>query len=1600
VTGAASSAVPTALLDRLEEQVGDGRRELARDFAEAVLQRIPADQVDSADPDALASELAEAFRFIAGRAPGELAIRTFDPEVAIDGWSDPGTVVEVAAEDRPFLVASIREEIARLGYQPARTFHPIIGVDRAEDGDLLAISAARGAQERESLIHVELDRRIDQEAQDELCSALQAVLGRVVLATDDFEQMRQRVERLSAELHALAAEGVRHGEPEEVAALLDWTLDDNFVLLGCRDYELADGDDDPAVRVRPGSELGILRDERSTYAEPVPLNEAEDAMRERFAAERLLTVNRSHRYSAIRQRTRLLNVWVKRLGEDGEPVGQFRLVGLFARRAHAVASSTVPVIRRKLDRILEREDVVEQSYDERALIALFHAIPLDELFEIDVEELRNTIVGLFAAEEQREIGIFRSVDDASGNVSIIVSVPRDHYDPTFRRRVQDLLRERYGSSSVDVDISLGERPEAIARFSLHLAPGEVPEVSLAELREEIRALARTWFDELEAGLVSEHGEASGRRLAKQIGQRLPATYREHTPVEHAVGDVEDLGVLLGGDEPLTIRFHPDPRPEQALTRLKVLKVGESIVLSRILPIFESLGLTVAEELPFRLDEVEGEPPLHVHDYGVHLDGDVLDIDGDGARLATAISSALDGELETDSLNRLVLHARLTPDDVTLLRAYRRFRRQVGTVYTADYQNDALVRNPQVARELVEHFVLRFDPDLNASEEELQEHRGRLLDGLDDVERLDEDRILRDFLALMDATLRTNRYLEPRPRHLALKFDSRAVPNAPAPLPKYEVMVYSPHMEGIHLRGAAVSRGGIRWSDRRDDYRSEVLDLMQAQMLKNSLIVPDGAKGAFVIKPSEARGSAPSSKDAYEVFIRALLEVTDNVVGTEVVTPERVRRADGDDPYLVVAADRGTATFSDLANRIAEEHGFWLGDAFASGGSRGYDHKRLGITARGAWVAVERHFRELGIDIATEPITVAGIGDMSGDVFGNAMLLSRALKLVAAFDHRDIFIDPDPDPERAFTERERLFGTPGTTWQDYQRELLSEGGGVWSRDEKAITLSEEARGILRIDAETVSPPELIRAILRAPVDLLFAGGIGTFAKGHRETHDEVGDRVNAELRVNGADLRARVVGEGANLALTQRARIEYARRGGRVNTDFIDNAAGVDISDREVNLKILLGLAVEEDLMTGDERDELLAAVSDDVVERCLDDVERQTWALYQEAQDSPGNMGSFEALMSQLERRGVLDRAVESLPDAEEMDDRHEVGAGLTRPELAVILAATKRDTSSSLLDSAIPDEAELRRLLAAYFPHALLDRCGELVADHRLRRELVATELSNEVIDRMGLRFLAELGRELGADYPPIVASWWISQEVIDAERHWATIDRLDREGHPELALAAKSEVDELLRTVTREYLRSGPVVNLRRRIEEDRAARRDFEPLVAGRSAPHPAVTELAERLADAGVEPAEAALLASVRGLAIAPDVASITRATGVAPAGVATAFLALEDALGLDRLRRLVDAIEAEDRWADWQRSGLTDDLHGIHRVAVHRALTEHPEASEREAADRFVGRRSAAIRHATALGRQLEQEPSERRLDALSVAVRAVRDAIRAPDQRP
>jgi len=1587
----AEGALPPDLLELVERRVPPERADAVRAFAGAFTRRLPPSDLADRAPEELLGLVLGAFELADDRAPDEVAVRVFDPRLAVDGYRALGTVLETTAPDSPFLFDSVNEELQARDLGIRRVIHPVIGTERSPDGRLAKVLHVRETDQRESVMHFEIDRRLPPAEAAELEDAIRGVLGDVRLAVRDFEAMRSAARGM---IDIARAGSALYAPPEvdETVAFLEWLLDLNFVFLGYREYDLVELPEGRALAARKESGLGILsKPGWSAYDEPIPLSSIEPNLRARIEGGDLLIYSKTNRPSTVHRRARMDYIGVRRVSPEGRIVGEARMVGLFTSKAYMEPATKTPLLHRKLHQILEAEDLFEGSHDYKAVVSIFESFPKDELFAATVDELRAQVIGLLHLQEAQDVRLFVRRDLYGRSVSLLVTVPRDRFDAEMRQRLQDLFMERFHGSTVDYHLSIAESDLAHLHFTVHVGEGALPDVAFDELERDVVEIARTWDDHLLEWLSEIHGEVRARELSDRWAERFPDYYKHSTEVELAVGDIARFEELEAGDEAFVIGLANETDDGGTLTRVRLYKVGGRIELSDFVPTLESLGLRVVEEWPTALLG-EGGSERFLHDFGVlGADHRPLDVETTGRRIAECIAAVWRGDCESDSLNRLVVTAGLDWRQVQILRAYRKYHHRVNASFPVEYKNDAFAAQPHVANKLVRLFELRFDPARPQDPAAGGALRTEILADLDAVASLEQDRILRNALGVVDATVRSNAYVPGR-RALSFKLRSSLVPEMPKPAPLFEIFVYSTEMEAIHLRGGRVARGGIRWSDRRQDYRTEVLGLMKAQMVKNAVIVPTGAKGGFVLKRAMADPKALWEEGVrqYVTFVRSMLDVTDNLLDGVVVHPEHVVIHDEDDPYLVVAADKGTATFSDTANGVAAEYGFWLGDGFASGGSAGYDHKTLGITARGAWESVKRHFREIGTDVMNEPFTVVGVGDMSGDVFGNGMLYSDQICLVGAFDHRHVFVDPSPNPAVGSAERRRLFDLPGSTWDDYDRTKISEGGGVWPRTAKQVPISPQARLALGIEAEELTPSELISAILRAPVDLLYNGGIGTYVKSSTESDADVGDRVNDDVRVDGRDLRCRVVAEGGNLGLTQRGRIEFALRGGRINTDFIDNSAGVDTSDHEVNLKIVLGMAIARGELTLEERNVLLAEVEPDVVRHVLYDNFLQAQILSQEVELSPHRMEAFEDLTQALEGEGILDRELEALPNGEEMAERRRAGRGMTRPELAVLLAKAKQNLTGALLASSLPDSAYLEQDLRAYFPPTVVERFGHLLGEHPLRRELVAMLVANDVVNSQGITFVSRVVSETGAEAADVVRAYRIARDVTGAVERWEAVEALVGRLEPALLDELMAGTDHLVEVTSRWYLQHAPG-QLGRAIETHAEPIRAFAEAVAvvAPDAWRQERERAAWRLMDRGLPEAVARSHVSQSFLVHGPSVASVATATGRSIEDVTRAFFLVGEAAYVDWLESRLAEVGATTRWHRWALQAVQDDLLLLRRQVAERALVHGEGLPVDEAVATYLESRGDVTTRLGRFMRGLAMEESSD-LAALTVAVRQVR----------
>ena len=1595
-------ALVDAACERLHDRLDETEASQVEEFTRQLYRWVPPEDLvrrSALDLDGAALAL---WRFAEHRPAETALVRVYNPEFEQHGWQTGHTAVEIVTDDMPFLVDSITMELTRLGYGVHLMIHPVIRVRRDESGELQEVlgpgSPMDGAQ-RDSVMQLEVDRQTEPAELDALRAGIARVLGEVRAAVTDWRPMRERMRALIADLAEPPA-GVDPEDVEEARALLEWLEDDHFTFLGTRDYELTREAGEDRLRGVEGSGLGILRESDGRHPPSRAFARLPQRVRALARTRRVLVLTKANSRATVHRPAYLDYVGVKRFDAQGEVIGERRFLGLYTTAAYRTNPREIPLLRRKVRAVIDRAGFPPDSHDEKALLETLETYPRDELFEVPVEDLFDTAMGILALGERQRVRLFMRKDEYERFFSCLVFLPRDRFNTQNRERVAQILSHALDAESVDFSIRFSESVLVRAHFIVRITPGEVPEFDVEELETAIVEATRAWADDLREALLDECGEERGTGWYRRYGDAFPTAYRVDWVARSAVTDIRRIeGLEEAGGLALSL-YRPLEAPPGAL-RCKLFRSETPVSLSHVLPMFENMGLRVVDERPYRIRPRDGRT-VWLYDFGLTTTVGDLALDEVRRPFEEAFTRVWRGDAENDGLDALILRAGLDWRAVTVLRAIARYLRQAGSTFSDRYTEQVLVAHPRVARRLVELFHARFDP-LRPRDEGAAEALGEEIEeAVDAIESLDADRILRSFLTVLRATVRTTHFQldesgAPRP-YLALKLDPSRIPLLPLPRPRFEVWVYSPRTEGVHLRGGPVARGGLRWSDRREDFRTEVLGLMKAQMVKNALIVPVGAKGGFVVKrPPEDREELRAEVVAcYRAFISGLLDLTDNIVDGQVVPPADVVRYDGDDPYLVVAADKGTATFSDIANGIALEKGFWLGDAFASGGSAGYDHKGMGITARGAWESVKRHFRELGRDIGSEDTTVVGIGDMSGDVFGNGMLLSRHLKIVAAFDHRHIFIDPDPDPERSFAERERLFALPRSSWADYDASLISAGGGVWPRTAKSVAVSAEARAALGVEDERLTPNALVSAILRAPVDLLWNGGIGTYVKASFETHADVGDKANDGVRVDAPQLRCHVVGEGGNLGLTQRARIEFALGGGRIYTDAIDNSAGVDCSDHEVNIKVLLDSVVADGDLTEKQRNELLVEMTDAVAELVLRDNYSQTQALSVARVQAASMLEVHDRYLSSLEQAGRLNRPLEALPDFEAVAERRSAGLGLTQPELAVVLAYSKITLYAALLESDLPEDPFLSRDLARYFPAPLPERFPEAMERHRLRREIIATHVTNSLVDRVGVTFVFRLEEDTGASCADIARAYAVAREVFGLRRFWREVEALDGRVEAELQNAMLLEARRLVERATRWLLRT------RRRPLDIAAAVERFEPGAEALVQALPGILADGDRdvwesrvneLGDADVPAGVARRAASLGALLSALAVVEVAHATGRSVDDVAAVHFALGARLHLHWLADRIAALSREDRWKSRARAALRDDVFSLHGELTAEVLRDCPEGDSVEPClQDWMERNSGAVERCLGILTDIRSAGAYD-LATLPVALREVRNLI-------
>ncbi|HYW03773.1 MAG TPA: NAD-glutamate dehydrogenase [Gammaproteobacteria bacterium] len=1518
-------------------------------FLREYFRPVPEDDMLSRPAADLCAAALAHRQFGSVRTPGRSIVRVFRAEEQTHGWTSADTVVEMVNDDRPFLLDSTLAALQRLGLTVDLTIHPILTVQRDSEGRLREVVEAEsdsGAGQLESFIHVEVSHPPERVEPEQIREELESVMADVKIAVEQWQPMRSRALSLCQGLEGTP--GVDPAALREVMAFLDWVAEDHFTFVGVADYDLHEEDGRQQLRLDPGSALGVLRrpGSRVTQAEQVLPHGLGTAP----AEGTLLVLTKADSRSTMHRASYLDSIAVKRFDARGEVVGESRLVGLYTAGAYHRSPRGIPLLRGKVERVMRASGLRPTSHAGRMLLNIMDTLPRDELFQAADTELLEITTGILNLQERQRTRLFLRRDPYGRFYSCLVFIPRDRYQREVRERVEALLCRLLDGHDAESTVQVGDSPLARVHVIVRCRDPEAPSPEVESIEASVVDAVRTWQDELWTALARRHGEDAAVPLYRRYARAFPAGYREDFNAAEAVEDIGRAEALRGTGA-LQMHLYRSRTGAGDRLGLKLLQPGEQLYLSDVLPVLENMGLRVLSEHPYEVHP-DGSEALWLHDFTLHCDQPVVVEDARSA-FEEAFARVWHGGIENDGFNRLTLLAGLGWRQVSVLRMYCKYLLQTGVSFSQSYMEQTLAEHAPVAARLVELFERRFDPSATEGRErDCLALAQALDDALDRVASADHDRILRGFLHVVRATVRTNYFQatadgEPKAA-ISVKLDPETIPQLPEPRPRYEIFVYSPAVEAVHLRGGKVARGGIRWSDRREDFRTEVLGLMKAQMVKNAVIVPVGAKGGFVCKRLPEGGGREAVQQeviaCYSTFMRSMLDLTDNYVGEECVSPPDLVRLDDDDPYLVVAADKGTASFSDIANGIAHEYGLWLGDAFASGGSSGYDHKEMAITARGAWESVRRHFREMGHDLDSEPFTAVGIGDMSGDVFGNGMLLSNRVRLVAAFNHRHIFVDPDPDPEASFVERKRLFDTPGSAWSDYDSDRISTGGGVFPRSAKSIRLTPEMRRVLDVDAESLTPQELIRTILCAPVDLLWNGGIGTYVRASHEANLSVGDRANDAVRVHGAELRCRVVGEGGNLGMTQLGRIEYALAGGRLNTDFIDNSAGVDCSDHEVNIKILFNGVMEEGLLTLAERDRLLRDMTDEVAGLVLRDNYLQTQAISMMEANAAGQLDEHAFLIGRLEATAGLDRALEFLPDEEELSLRRARNTGLTRPELAVLLCYAKIAVYDALRESSVPEDPYLEQELELYFPDPLRGRFRDWMYAHRLRREIIANAVTNSMINRMGVTFAQRLEDELGASAAEVARAYACAREIFDARSMWTAVEQLDGRVDGAVQVEMMNAIGALLEHGTRWFLgRPGSASDVSAAVENHAGGvselARAWPELVPDNDAQE--WLAAVSRYEEAGASAEVARRMAGLEALFPALDIVAAARETDLPVQGVASLYFRLAAELGLDWLVEEVDKLSTSDHWRARARNGLREDLYGQYASLVRSALADAP-----------------------------------------------------------
>jgi glutamate dehydrogenase len=1553
------------LFDVIKDKLPVGHAESVADFTKVIYANTPRDELVQRDVADLYGATLSGWQFIQ-EFKGSAKVRVFNPEYEEHGWQSTHTVIELVHPDMPFLVDSVRMEVNRRNFSIHSINHVVFDIERDKNGDMVAAGSLSRKSERakkESFIYLEVDRHTNNSDLTDLTESLEGILEEIRLSVADFTGMRDQAIQCRMDLENSATQ-LTSEQLSEGTAFIDWLISNHFTFIAAERFKIVERNNKKFIERENQASLGGFRKYKHG-ADFYGIDELSPEEQQLFVAPQPVSFSKSGVRSRVHRPAYFDYVIVKRFDENGAVVGGTRFMGLYTSKVYMESPFLIPFVRRKVQAILDATPFERNGHNYKELTRILEVYPREELFLGDKAHLYKTSIDILNIQERRQTRVFLRRDSRSKFISVLVYTPRDLYNTALRRKMDAVLHEFLNPIDVEFTTFFSESILARTHFILRVDPDKDIPVEAGMIERRIKHIVRSWEDDLGAALNEYFGEERGVELYQLYRHGFNTSFRDTFSPRTAVVDIQHLNQLEGGKR-VAMSLYRELEEDQSHFKFKLYNADKLLPLSDIIPVLENLGLRVIGEHPYEVLRSDGRK-FFIHDfaleYGLDVDVDIHDVK---ALFQDAFEAVWEEQAENDAFNRMVLGGKLSWREISMLRAYARYMKQIRFGFSEQYIADTLCRYINLSSLLVKLFNVRFSVDVNdeARSRRFEQLEADFIEALDTVEQLNEDKILRRFHELIKATLRTNYFQDDAQGHpktyFSFKMNPHAISSMPLPRPMFEIFVYSPRVEGVHLRGGRVARGGLRWSDRVEDFRTEVLGLVKAQQVKNAVIVPVGAKGGFIAKQlaktTDRESFFNEGVACYKIFISALLDITDNLIEGNVVPPVQVMRHDEDDTYLVVAADKGTATFSDIANEIAESRGFWLGDAFASGGSVGYDHKKMGITARGAWVSVQRHFRERGINIQEQDFTVIGVGDMAGDVFGNGMLLSEHIRLVAAFNHMHIFIDPEPDAASTFLERKRLFEMPRSSWDDYDRSLISAGGGIFLRAAKSIPVTPQMKQRFGLTKDKMAPNDLIRAILKSQVDLIWNGGIGTYFKANSETHTDVGDKANDGLRVNGADLNARVVGEGGNLGMTQLARVEFGLKGGASFTDFIDNAGGVDCSDHEVNLKILLNQMMAEGDMTRKQRDKLLAQMTEEVSDLVLKNNYRQTQAISLAYSDAKTHLDEYTRLIRDFEKAGKLDRALEFLPKDSLLAERKVHSLGLTRPELSILISYAKAELKDALNCEMISGDKYLARAIETAFPQTLVDQFKEPLYGHRLRSEIVATQLANDVVNRMGITFVNRLKDSTGARVTDILKAYVAARDVFKIDSYWARIEALDYKIPTAIQEEMMAGFMRLLRRSARWFLKNRrggldvakEVEHFSKRADKIGHILKD---MLHGRA--QQIWQERYDRYVSAGVPDELATVSAATHSLFSALSIIEAADQAGKNIETVARSYYALGNHLELDWFMEQVNNLATANHWQALARESFRDDLDWQQRTLTESVILRQGELDTQACLDAWV-----------------------------------------------